>query len=150
MQLMQPSFALVCDKRIKCFLLFIRGAISTEERLTSATAAEVPFHHISLSEGQINNVVLGYAHCGMLVAAGWIATLALPHLHSKVQEFPDFQIKVILTNFMCVNETIRYELYCSQLCGRDDPMFFLKKILVILVILWAIVRVIEIILVPNL
>ncbi|KAK3145569.1 hypothetical protein QOZ80_3BG0254610 [Eleusine coracana subsp. coracana] len=94
-RLMQPSFALVCDKRTKCFLLFIRGAISTKERLTAATAAEVPFHHISLREGQINNVVLGYAHCGMLVAARWIATLVIPHLHSKVQEFPDFQIKVI-------------------------------------------------------
>lgn len=98
MQLMQPSFALVCDKRTKCFLLFIRGAISTKERLTAATAAEVPFHHISLSEGQIKNVVLGYAHCGMLVAARWIAALVIPHLHSKLQEFPDFQIKVTLTN----------------------------------------------------
>jgi hypothetical protein len=126
-QLMQPSFALVCDKRTKCFLLFIRGAISTKERLTAATAAEVPFHHISLSEGQINNVVLGYAHCGMLVAARWIATLVLPHLHSKVQEFPDFQIKVIVTSFLCVNETIRCELCCSQLYGETNKCFFIKK-----------------------
>jgi hypothetical protein len=92
---MQPSFALVCDKKSKCFLLFIRGAISTKERLTAATAAEVPFHHIVLSEGQISNVVLGYAHCGMLAAARWIANLAKPHLHKAVQEFPDYQIKVI-------------------------------------------------------
>ncbi|BAF13704.1 uncharacterized protein [Oryza sativa Japonica Group] len=94
-RLMQPSFALVCDKKSKCFLLFIRGAISTKERLTAATAAEVPFHHIVLSEGQISNVVLGYAHCGMLAAARWIANLAKPHLHKAVQEFPDYQIKVI-------------------------------------------------------
>ncbi|XP_062214065.1 uncharacterized protein LOC133915071 [Phragmites australis] len=94
-RLMQPSFALVCDKRTKYFLLFIRGAISTKERLTAAAAAEVPFHHIILSEGHISNVVLGYAHCGMLAAARWIAKLAIPHLHSKVQEFPDYQIKVI-------------------------------------------------------
>jgi len=92
---MQPSFALVCDKRTKCFLLFIRGAISTKERLTAATAAEVPFHHIILSEGQISNVVLGYAHCGMLAGARWIARLAIPHLHNKIQEFPGYQIKVI-------------------------------------------------------
>ncbi|RCV40103.1 hypothetical protein SETIT_9G024900v2 [Setaria italica] len=94
-RLMQPSFALVCDKRTKCFLLFIRGAISTKERLTAATAAEVPFHHIILSEGQISNVVLGYAHCGMLAGARWIARLAIPHLHNKIQEFPGYQIKVI-------------------------------------------------------
>lgn len=100
MQLMQPSFALVRDKKSKCFLLFIRGAISTKERLTAATAAEVPFHHIVLSEGQISNVVLGYAHCGMLAAARWIANLAKPHLHKAVQEFPDYQIKVILISAM--------------------------------------------------
>ncbi|CAL4919961.1 unnamed protein product [Urochloa decumbens] len=94
-RLMQPSFTLVCDKRTKCFLLFIRGAISTKERLTAATAAEVPFHHIILSEGQISNVVLGYAHCGMLAGARWIARLAIPHLRRKKQEFPGYQIKVI-------------------------------------------------------
>ncbi|KAL6893745.1 hypothetical protein ACP4OV_007843 [Aristida adscensionis] len=94
-RLMQPSFALVCDKRTKCFLLFIRGAISTKERLTAAAAAEVPFHHIILTEGQISKVVLGYAHCGMLAAARWIAKLVIPHLHCKVQEFPDYQIKIM-------------------------------------------------------
>ncbi|KAF0912309.1 hypothetical protein E2562_013989 [Oryza meyeriana var. granulata] len=94
-RLMQPSFTLVRDEKSKCLLLFIRGAISTKERLTAATAAEVPFHHIVLNEGQISNVVLGYAHCGMLAAARWIANLAMPHLHKAVQEFPDYQIKVI-------------------------------------------------------
>ncbi|KAG8098845.1 hypothetical protein GUJ93_ZPchr0013g35521 [Zizania palustris] len=94
-RLMQPSFTLVCDKKSKLFLLFIRGAISTKERLTAATAAEVPFHHIVLNEGQINNVTLGYAHCGMLAAARWIANLAIPHLHKGVREFPDYHIKII-------------------------------------------------------
>jgi hypothetical protein len=115
MQLMQPSFALVCDKRTKCFLLFIRGAISTKERLTAATAAEVPFHHIILSEGQISNVVLGYAHCGMLAGARWIARLAIPHLHNKIQEFPGYQIKVIVTNSLRVNEMRRCPSCCSLL-----------------------------------
>lgn len=92
---MQPSFALVCDKRTKCLLLFIRGAISTKERLTAATSAEIPFHHIILSEGKISNVVLGYAHCGMLVGARWIAKLVIPHLHNKMQEFSGYHIKVI-------------------------------------------------------
>jgi hypothetical protein len=95
MQLMQPSFALVRDTKAKCFLLFIRGAISTKERLTAATSVEVPFHHIVINNGQIDNVILGYAHCGMLTAARWIANLAIPLLRNAVREFPDYQVKVI-------------------------------------------------------
>lgn len=83
-RLMQPSFALVCDKRTKCLLLFIRGAISTKERLTAATSAEVPFHHIILSEGKISNVVLGYAHCGMLVGS---QNLLFPIFITKCRNF---------------------------------------------------------------
>lgn len=94
-RLMRPSFAIVRDQNSKCFLLFIRGAISTKERLTAAASVEVPFHHIVLNEGQIDNVILGYAHYGMLAAARWIANLAIPLLHSAVREFPDYQLKVI-------------------------------------------------------
>jgi hypothetical protein len=81
---MQSSFALVCDKRTKCLLLFIRGAISTKERLTAATSAEVPFHHIILSEGKISNVVLGYAHCGMVVGS---QNLLFPIFITKCRNF---------------------------------------------------------------
>lgn len=95
MQLMQPSFVLVRDQKAKCFLLFIRGAISPKERLTAASSVEVPFHHIVLNEGQIDSVILGYAHCGMLAAARWIANLVMPPLRNAVREFPDYQIKVI-------------------------------------------------------
>jgi len=129
MQLMQPSFALVCDKRTKCFLLFIRGAISTKERLTAATVAEVPFHHIILSEGQISNVVLGYAHCGMLAGARWIARLTIPHLRNKIQEFPGYQIKVILTNYVRVNETHTCSSCCSLLYLNTQPLLFLSTLL---------------------
>uniref|UniRef100_A0ACD6A2S5 Uncharacterized protein n=1 Tax=Avena sativa TaxID=4498 RepID=A0ACD6A2S5_AVESA len=94
-RLMQPSFALVCDKKSKSFLLFIRGAISTKERLTAAASVEVPFHHIILTDGHVDNVILGYAHCGMLAAARWIANLAIPPLRNAVREFPGYQVKVI-------------------------------------------------------
>jgi hypothetical protein len=124
LQLMQPSFALVCDKRTKCLLLFIRGAISTKERLTAATSAEVPFHHIILSEGKISNVVLGYAHCGMLVGARWIAKLVIPHLHNKMQEFSGYHIKVILTNYLHVNETHKCASCCSTLYLNIQPLLF--------------------------
>uniref|UniRef100_A0ACD5WDB4 Uncharacterized protein n=1 Tax=Avena sativa TaxID=4498 RepID=A0ACD5WDB4_AVESA len=94
-RLMQPSFALVRDKKSKCFLIFIRGAISTKERLTAAASVEVPFHHIILTDGRIDNVILGYAHCGMLAAARWIANLAILPLRNAIREFPDYQVKVI-------------------------------------------------------
>ncbi|KAM0923517.1 hypothetical protein ACQ4PT_005479 [Festuca glaucescens] len=94
-RLMQPSFALVRDKKSKCFLLFIRGAISPTERLTAAASVEVPFHHIVLNDGQIDNVILGYAHCGMLAAARWIANLAILPLRDAIGKFPDYKVKVI-------------------------------------------------------
>jgi hypothetical protein len=92
----------VRDKKSKCFLLFIRGAISPKERLTAAASVEVPFHHIILNDGQIDNVILGYAHCGMLAAARWIANLAIPRLRDAVREFPDYQVKVIFSRYVVV------------------------------------------------
>ncbi|XP_020101665.1 uncharacterized protein LOC109719410 isoform X2 [Ananas comosus] len=94
-RLLKPAFTVVCDKSSKCFLLLIRGAISVKDRLTAATGAEVPFHHIVLREGRINNLVLGYAHCGMVAAARWIAKHAIPSLSKAVQQFPDYKIKII-------------------------------------------------------
>lgn len=115
---MQPSFALVCDERTKCLLLFIRGAISTKERLTAAAADEVRFQHIIRSEGKISNVVSGYAHFGMLAGARWIAELVIPHLHNKMQEFSGYHIKVILTNYLHVIETHK--------CASSSTLLYLS------------------------
>ncbi|TVU03602.1 hypothetical protein EJB05_50789, partial [Eragrostis curvula] len=30
---------------------------------------EIPFHHVAVQEDHVSNLVLGYAHCGMVVAA---------------------------------------------------------------------------------
>jgi hypothetical protein len=98
-QLLKPSFTIVRDGSTKCFLLFIRGAISVRERLTAATGAEVPFHHAVMQEGHVSNLVLGHAHCGMVVAARWIANQAIPCLSKAVEEFPDYRIKVISFSF---------------------------------------------------
>ncbi|GJN34818.1 hypothetical protein PR202_gb23516 [Eleusine coracana subsp. coracana] len=94
-QLLKPSFTIVRDRSTKCFLLFIRGAISVRERLTAATGAEVPFHHVVVKEDRISKLVLGHAHCGMVVAARWIADQAIPCLSKAVDEFPDYGIKII-------------------------------------------------------
>ncbi|KAL5203765.1 hypothetical protein ABZP36_008636 [Zizania latifolia] len=94
-RVMKPSFTVVRDGSSKSFILFIRGATSVMDRLTAATAAEVPFHHVVLKEGRVSNVVLGHAHCGMLAAARWIADQAIPCLHRALEQFPDYRIKII-------------------------------------------------------
>ena len=97
MQLLKPAFTVVRDRSSKCFLLFIRGAISVKERLTAATGAEVPFHHVVVQEGRVSNVVLGYSHCGMVAGARWIAKRAIPCLSKAVEQFPNYEVKVILS-----------------------------------------------------
>uniref|UniRef100_A0A0D9XUZ2 Fungal lipase-type domain-containing protein n=1 Tax=Leersia perrieri TaxID=77586 RepID=A0A0D9XUZ2_9ORYZ len=94
-RVMKPSFTIVRDGSTKSFILFIRGATSVKDRLTAATAAEVPFHHVLLKEGRVSNVVVGHAHCGMVAAARWIADQAIPCLNRAVEKFPDYRIKII-------------------------------------------------------
>lgn len=91
---MKPAFTIVRDETTKCFLLFIRGAVSTKERLTAAAAAEVPFRHL-LQNGRESNLVAGHVHCGMVAAARWIADMAIPCLNKAVEQFPDYGIKVL-------------------------------------------------------
>ena len=95
---MKPAFTVVRDESTKCFLLFIRGATSTKDRLTAATAAEVPFNHSVLQDGRRSNLVTGHAHCGMVAAARWIADQAIPCLSKAVEQFPDYRIKVAFQN----------------------------------------------------
>lgn len=54
----------------------------------------VPFHHSVLHDGGISNLVLGYAHCGMVAAARWIAKLSTPFLRKALDENPDYKVKV--------------------------------------------------------
>lgn len=54
----------------------------------------MPFHHSVVDEGGVSDVVLGYAHCGMVAAALWIAKLATPCLLKALEEHPDYNLKV--------------------------------------------------------
>ncbi|XP_078167637.1 uncharacterized protein LOC144562309 [Carex rostrata] len=94
-RLLRPSFTVVRDGDTKCFLLLIRGAISVKERLTATTGAAVPFHHVMMHDGAVTDVVLGHAHCGMVVAARWIAKCAVPTLTDAVRQHPDYSVKII-------------------------------------------------------
>ncbi|KAJ6820562.1 uncharacterized protein M6B38_397515 [Iris pallida] len=93
--ILKPAFTVLIDKSSKCILLLIRGTHSIRDTLTAATGAVVPFHHTVVNEGGVSDLVLGYAHCGMVAAARWIAKLATPCLVNALHEHPDFKVKVI-------------------------------------------------------
>ncbi|KAE8720531.1 putative Chaperone DnaJ-domain superfamily protein [Hibiscus syriacus] len=94
-ELMKPAFTIIRDKNSKCFLLLIRGTHSIKDTLTAATGAVVPFHHSVLDDGGISNLVLGYAHCGMVAAARWIAKLTAPCLLKALGEYSDYKVKIV-------------------------------------------------------
>lgn len=93
--LLKPAFTIIRDEQSKCLLLLIRGTHSIKDTLTAATGAVVPFHHSVLTDGGISNLVLGYAHCGMVAAARWIAKLCTPTLLKALGECPDFKVKIV-------------------------------------------------------
>lgn len=96
LQILKPAFTILVDHSMKCFLLLIRGTHSIKDTLTAATGAVVPFHHSVVHEGGVSNLVLGYAHCGMVAAARWIAKLASPCLIKALGEYPGYKLKVEL------------------------------------------------------
>ncbi|XP_059458080.1 uncharacterized protein LOC132187700 isoform X2 [Corylus avellana] len=93
--ILKPAFTILVDHRAECFLLLIRGTHSIKDTLTAATGAVVPFHHSVVHEGGVSNLVLGYAHCGMVAAARWIAKLATPCLIKALGQYPGYKIKIV-------------------------------------------------------
>lgn len=94
MQLLKPAFTILRDENWKCFLLLIRGTHSIKDTLTAATGAVVPFHHSVLHDGGVGNLILGYAHCGMVAAARWIAKLSTSSLLKALEQNPNYKVKV--------------------------------------------------------
>ncbi|THG22502.1 hypothetical protein TEA_011159 [Camellia sinensis var. sinensis] len=93
--ILKPAFTILVDHKTRFFLLLIRGTHSIKDTLTAATGAVVPFHHSVVHEGGVSNLVLGYAHCGMVAAARWIAKLATPCLIKALDQHPDYKLKVL-------------------------------------------------------
>ncbi|XP_042396071.1 uncharacterized protein LOC121986267 isoform X1 [Zingiber officinale] len=93
--ILKPAFTILIDRSTKCILLLIRGTHSIRDTLTAVTGAIVPFHHTIINEGGISDLVLGYAHCGMVAAARWIAKLATPCLLDAFGKYPDFKLKIV-------------------------------------------------------
>ncbi|KAJ4831682.1 hypothetical protein Tsubulata_042312 [Turnera subulata] len=93
--ILKPAFTILVDHNTRYFLLLIRGTHSIKDTLTAATGAVVPFHHSVVHEGGVSNLVLGYAHCGMVAAARWISKLAIPCLKKALEQFPDYKVKIV-------------------------------------------------------
>ncbi|KAF3452014.1 hypothetical protein FNV43_RR08110 [Rhamnella rubrinervis] len=93
--ILKPAFTILVDHQAKCFLLLIRGTHSIKDTLTAATGAVVPFHHSVVHEGGVRDLVLGYAHCGMVAAARWIAKLVMPCLVKGLSQNPGYKIKIV-------------------------------------------------------
>ncbi|XP_048536288.1 uncharacterized protein LOC125514953 [Triticum urartu] len=93
--ILKPAFTILLDRDRQCILLLIRGTHSIRDTLTAATGAVVPFHHTIVKEGGVSDLVLGYAHFGMVAAARWIAKLATPCLTEALHLYPDYKIKVV-------------------------------------------------------
>ncbi|KAM0952497.1 putative fungal lipase-like domain, mono-/di-acylglycerol lipase, alpha/Beta hydrolase [Dioscorea sansibarensis] len=93
--ILKPAFTIIADKNTKCILLLIRGTHSIRDTLTAATGAVVPFHHTVIKEGGVSDLVLGYAHCGMVAAARWIAKLGTPCLTKALHDYPDYKLKIV-------------------------------------------------------
>ncbi|MFS8033656.1 putative fungal lipase-like domain, alpha/Beta hydrolase [Helianthus anomalus] len=91
----ETSFYNISEPQDKTFLLLIRGTHSIKDTLTAATGAVVPFHHTVVHEGGVSDVILGYAHCGMVAAARWIAKLATPVLLKAFQNHPDYKLQIV-------------------------------------------------------
>ncbi|KAL7113992.1 hypothetical protein ACP275_04G093900 [Erythranthe tilingii] len=93
--ILKPAFTVLVDHKTKSFLLLIRGTHSVKDTLTAVTGAVVPFHHTVVCEGGVSNLVLGYAHCGMVAAARWIAKLATPCLLTALESYPEYKLKIV-------------------------------------------------------
>ncbi|KAL6495955.1 hypothetical protein OROGR_030518 [Orobanche gracilis] len=93
--ILKPAFTVLVDHKTKSFLLLVRGTHSVKDTLTAVTGAVVPFHHTVVCEGGVSNLVLGYAHCGMVAAARWIAKLATPCILTALDSYPNYKLKIV-------------------------------------------------------
>ncbi|KAK7275573.1 hypothetical protein RIF29_16692 [Crotalaria pallida] len=93
--ILKPAFTVIVDHNLGCFLLLIRGTHSIKDTLTAVTGTVIPFHHSVVQQGGVSELVLGYAHCGMVAAARWIAKLATPCLLEALRHHPDYEVKIV-------------------------------------------------------
>jgi len=76
--------------------VFIRGTHSIKDTFTDALCSPVSFDHFICSEHEKHNIVSGYAHQGMVSAAGWIREQCILELLEAHNRYPHFKIKVLI------------------------------------------------------
>ena len=76
----RPAYLLVADEELREIVLVVRGTYTMKDTVTCLLGTTVPHHIIRNVEGPEEDVevVMGYAHGGMLTAARW--------LHERVAE----------------------------------------------------------------
>ena len=124
LQILKPAFTILIDRDKQSILLLIRGTHSIRDTLTAATGAVVPFHHTIVQKGGVSDLVLGYAHFGMVAAARWIAKLAAPCLTEALHMYPDYKIKVLHTvtlQYLYVH--FLFSVFCASSCAVLSSLF---------------------------
>lgn len=89
--LLKPLFLVVKDEEAKRLYVLIRGTTSIRDLFTTLTVKCKPHHVV----GPGGNLVLGWAHFGMLASARWIHSQAADTLNNFLADNPDWQLWVV-------------------------------------------------------
>eukprot|EP00899_Mesostigma_viride_P017189 jgi/Mesvir1/25471/Mv01735-RA.1 len=100
---LKPAYILLREESLNAVVLVIRGTQSVKDTLTAITGSVVPFHHtlVADSDGtspggeKVRAVVLGYAHCGMVVAARWFLDNLAPTLRAAMEANPGRRLLIV-------------------------------------------------------
>jgi len=85
----------ILDRESKSLIVFIRGTRSIKDTFTYALCTPVSFDHFICSQHEKQNIVSGYAHQGMVSAAGWIRKQCIIVLLEAHILYPHFKIKIV-------------------------------------------------------
>ncbi|KAK3260363.1 hypothetical protein CYMTET_30675 [Cymbomonas tetramitiformis] len=98
--ILRPAYAVLRDEKQKQVVLIVRGTHSMRDTLTCLTGASHPVPHHGFVEtcsagGSEAQLVLGYAHGGMLAGARWLFNEVREVLKTALQDNAGFDLRVV-------------------------------------------------------